>query len=200
MLLPRLRDEFDVELVVSATATVARGFGNGLRVLRPSEIWNRHLADPFDLFVYHLQDRGSHQYLLELLRWRSGLAVVHDAAPPGPGRDGCARVLAVSDAVIVHGRAAWEPMRSRTRTPVFCVPDDAAAAAAAYAAAIRLTMARRTWRDGEWCDAASAALAGAAGSGAAVDDLIEGWARLRTAARRAGIATRGEDERATGFP
>jgi hypothetical protein len=55
------------------------------------------------------------------------------------------------------------------------------AAVRAYAAAIRLTAAQRSARDGDWLDGASAAVATMAGE--PDGRVISEWARLRLAAR-----------------
>jgi glycosyltransferase involved in cell wall biosynthesis len=57
-------------------------------------------------------------------------------------------------------------------------------AAAAYASAMHLTIARRTARDGDWIDGASAALAAVDEKVRPVDTAIAQWAQLRSANRK----------------
>jgi glycosyltransferase involved in cell wall biosynthesis len=61
-------------------------------------------------------------------------------------------------------------------------------AARAYTEAVHLTIASRRARDGEWVDAAAAALASA---GAVPADAFDRWAAIRAGARRAGDEERG---------
>lgn len=181
LLLPLLRDRLEMELVVDSGCTVAPELAGGVRVLRPADVWSRHLEAPFDLFVYHVADAGHGRWMYDLMRWRSGLAVVH-----GTARGAEAGLLGACDAVVTHDRAQLASLRTMVPTAELVEPADAASMATWYAAAIERVLASRRERDGDWCDAASGALVDAGRAGEADDGLIEKWAALRVAARGAG--------------
>src|SRR5690606_11903394 len=111
-LLPALGDTFDVELVPPACSTVAREVLHGGRVIRPSELWGRQREAPFDLFVYHLDPEHPPPAVEDLMRWRSGLAIVH-----GPGLAESHPLIAASDGIVVHDAGEWASLRSRLSAP-----------------------------------------------------------------------------------
>ncbi len=78
-LLPSLAQHYEIDLVIDPRQ---RALDPTLparhRTLTGPEAVQRHLARPYDLFVYHVGNSSYHVYLLEMLRRFRGLVVLHD--------------------------------------------------------------------------------------------------------------------------
>lgn len=77
-LLRHLSPDFSTTVVVAPGAVVAPELATRYPVLSPDAADEEHRREPFDLFVYHLGNSQHHTYMLDLVRQRSGLIVLHD--------------------------------------------------------------------------------------------------------------------------
>lgn len=78
-LLGQLSEQFEIELIVdSAAPEMTSNFADRFLVVSDGEVGDRHKANPYDLFIYHLGNHPFHGYMLPLLQKYRGLVVLHD--------------------------------------------------------------------------------------------------------------------------
>jgi hypothetical protein len=176
-LLARLGSEWDVELVLSASA---RGPGIDHRhlLLAPYEFAERAVAAPFDLCVLNIGAGVPDPVVFDASVRAPFLMVLNDWSPSGYSHAALRPFLAGAAAILVASPELRAWVRTATDAPVILPPRLAGAEtlAAWFEAAIRDAAARvgchRRWLDTA-VDAVSALPATLS------PELIDGWARLR---------------------
>jgi hypothetical protein len=207
-LLPFLNESFEIEVIAIARSIEATEFlSRQHTLLTAREVPARHVARPYDMFIYSWSPVPEHRDMLDLLKRFPGLLALNDFSPDGlhdlidnkvlarrnpscslkglkPGEDDSAPVLGV----LVHSATAWQQLRRDVNVPVVSLARPCSRPTpqlvAAYAAWINQAIDRFEQSDGLWRDFALDSLAERPD---AARTVIDSWAKLRTQARQCAV-------------
>ncbi|MHB1421617.1 MAG: glycosyltransferase family 4 protein [Gemmataceae bacterium] len=217
-LLPRLAERYDIDLIAASKHYEAtKGLARHHIILTAAEVVARHLALPYDMFIYLISGPPSSPDMLTLLHQYPGLIVLHNfdaadlnwfsenqllprlhAADSIVGEKKMAGEFAQVLGVLVHSAELWQQVRRALNAPVVHLSMPSALSPTrniehdqigAYSAWIDLAIARHERSDGPWRGFAVRRLAAC---GPQADSIVNSWAVLRATGQQE-FAARSQD-------